>query len=133
MTKVVVDTETGCWVWMAARNARGYGVVKADGKTQLAHRVYYEQHVGPIPSGLVIDHLCRNRACVNPSHMEPVTNKVNILRGISPPAANAGKRQCDNGHEYTPENTYVRRDTGARMCRTCRRSAWRRWHARKTA
>jgi hypothetical protein len=76
---------TPCWIWNRSKTSKGYGQVTQKGsKTRLyAHRVYYEQHVGPIPDGLFIDHLCREHACVNPAHMEPVTNRENLRRGRS--------------------------------------------------
>ncbi len=82
----VVDSETGCWVWQGAKSSQGYGSVRerangGTGQTLKAHRVFYEEHVGPIPVGLHIDHLCRNHACVNPAHLEPVTNADNARRG----------------------------------------------------
>lgn len=77
----VIDETTGCWVWQRCLNAYGYGQMRVGGKAWLAHRYYYEQTCGPIPDGLELDHLCRNRACVNPDHLEPVTRSVNTLRG----------------------------------------------------
>lgn len=74
--------ETLCWVWLRARIAAGYGAVWADGKVRRAHIVYYERHVGPVPAGLELDHLCRVRACVNPNHLEPVTGRENTRRGV---------------------------------------------------
>jgi hypothetical protein len=73
--------DTPCWVWLLYRDRDGYGIVTLDGKRRKAHRVNYEAKYGPIPEGLVTDHLCANRSCVNPDHVEPVTNAVNIRRG----------------------------------------------------
>ena len=122
----------GCWVWQAGLNRGGYGKFWHDGKTVAAYRLAYEMVVGPIPSDAWIDHLCRNRACVNPAHLEPVTPRENNLRGIGFAATNAAKDRCINGHPFTPENTYRRRDgRGRRQCRTCVRDAQRRYAARK--
>lgn len=84
-----------------------------------AHRVAFELIRGCIPNGLVLDHLCRNRGCVNPDHLEPVTFRENIMRGVGYTAQQARKTHCRHGHEFTVENTYVWR--GGRICRTCRR------------
>jgi hypothetical protein len=84
----------------------------------MVHRWVYEQLVGPIPAGLVLDHLCRNPACVRPMHLEPVTQQENILRGQGLAAANAVKTECSRGHPYTEANTY-RRPDGYRDCREC--------------
>lgn len=78
----VVDEATGCWLWQRAKNACGYGIMASDGRTSLAHRVYYSRLNGPIPVALEIDHLCRVRHCVNPAHMEPVDHAVNVQRGL---------------------------------------------------
>lgn len=122
-----VLAENGCWVWTAAQMSRGYGAIRVAGKVLLAHRVSYELYVGPIPEGLTIDHLCRNPSCVNPAHLEAVTQGENVRRGKSPIAANARKTHCKRGHEFTPENTYV--ETHGRKCRACtlarRRFLWR--------
>jgi hypothetical protein len=115
-----------CWPWLAGKNRWGYGHLhvgsKADFSHRLvsAHRLVYELVVGPIPEGLTIDHLCRNRACVNPAHLEPVTNRINILRGIGAAALHAKKTHCPQGHPYDEENTYIY-PNGARYCRECNR------------
>lgn len=110
-----------CWLWTAAVNKEtGYGAFGATaGKVVLAHRWSYEAHVGRIPPGLVIDHLCRVRCCVRPDHLEAVTELANIRRGDSASTRNALVTHCPRGHAYTPENTRVA--DGKRSCRTCSR------------
>ena len=120
-----------CWNWTAATRAGGYGVISlgANGAGLIvAHRLSYEMHVGPIPDGLVLDHLCRNRTCVNPAHLEPVTQRVNLQRAPETiPTRNAQKSVCHVGHSLTdPDNTYVVPKTGIRQCRACRRAVDRR-------
>lgn len=122
LSKTVPDGN-GCLVWTGAPRA-DYGLVMLRGKRFGVHRVTYEYIVGPIPRGLVLDHLCRNTRCVNPEHLEPVTDRVNILRGTSFSAQNAVKTTCPNGHEY---DTAI---PGGRGCRTCRNEATRRWRER---
>jgi hypothetical protein len=114
----------GCWRWIASRNPSGYGKVRHDGQSRLAHRVAYAALVAPIPPGAEIDHRCRVRDCVNPSHLEPVTHEVNTLRSTSPTAKNAVRDECVNGHPFDEANTY-RPARGGRMCRTCRRERMR--------
>lgn len=104
----------GCQLWMGNRNRTGYGKIKISGKTRFVHRVAYELYVGPIPGGLTIDHLCRTHACVNPSHLEPVTMKTNILRGFSPSAICARMIQCKKGHDFC-----IDLSTGTRRCHKC--------------
>lgn len=124
--------ESDCWVWTRALD-NGYGRFCIESRTLWAHRVSYEHHVGPIPKGLFIDHLCRNRACQNPAHMEVVSNVENTLRGVGITALNSKKTHCLNGHRFSLENTRLlptRRKSGVgparRFCRACGRD---RWHA----
>jgi len=106
----------------------GYVSLTRGGGYFYAHRYVYEQEVGPIPDGLTLDHLCRNRACVNPDHLEPVTMRVNTLRGETITARNAAKTRCDKGHEFTPENTMRKPD--GRRCRVCQRASEARYYER---
>lgn len=105
----------GCWDWTGAKNTNGYGRIQVDGKTAYAHRASYEHYVGPIPDGLHLDHLCRNRSCVNPAHLEPVTCRENIHRG----QGNSSKTHCPQGHPYSGWNLAI--VNGRRICVTCRR------------
>jgi hypothetical protein len=119
----------GCWTWTGSHNL-GYGQIQAGARSSArVHRVAYEMLVGPIPNGLSLDHLCRNRSCVRPSHLEPVTNRVNVLRGAGLAAANAAKTHCIRGHEFTPENTYLTRK--GRDCRICHTQFCREWRLKR--
>lgn len=120
----VVMQPDGCLTWGFPLNpVSGYASLFVSGKDVYAHRFAYEAFVGPIPPGLVIDHLCRNRACCNPAHLEVVTQQVNKMRGEGVAAKNARKTECLNGHPFAGENLRVRLDapTPARECRTCNR------------
>jgi hypothetical protein len=113
-----------CWVLTKGLRGDGYGRLSVDGRYVMTHRFAYELLVGPIPAGLTIDHLCRNHACANPRHLEPVTRGENCLRGVGSPAANARKTHCKRGHEFTPENTYVHPGRPRhRECVICMRAA----------
>lgn len=118
----IPEPMSGCWIWLGPDAGAGYGAIQINGKTFGAHRVVYEMEIGPIPEGLVIDHLCRNRICVNPSHLEPVTFGENVLRGNSPTAINARKVECKRGHAFDEENTMIL-SGGRRGCRICTRHA----------
>ncbi len=123
--------ENGCWVWTAAKTAEdGYGKLSVEGTLTPAHRASYEVFVGPIPDGLDIDHLCRNRSCVNPEHLEPVTRRENLLRGQTLAAENAARTHCKRGHEFTDENTRID-SQGGRRCITCVRAYERRRSRRR--
>jgi hypothetical protein len=115
----------GCWLWTRGRTrpVGGYGVT--DGfvfngrRERLAHRVAWLLVRGRIEGGLELDHLCRNRLCVNPDHIEPVTKRTNIVRGVGPTAVNATKTHCNKGHPFDESNTEIQGSTG-RLCRACR-------------
>lgn len=133
-----VRKSAGCWEWIAVKDSKGYGCFWRNYVMQSAHRVAYELTKGAIPEGLDIDHLCMNRACVNPEHLEAVTHHVNIRRSPDTiPSLNAAKTHCPKGHEYTEANTQF--ENGRRRCATCRRaenrdrSARRRSRARSAA
>lgn len=115
-----VDTSGECWLWQASTSGHGHGQFYVGDQKFTAHRWLYELLVGPVPDGLELDHLCRVPACVRPSHLEPVTHKENVLRGVAPTALNAAKTQCDKGHPFDAANTSVLAD-GSRRCRTCHR------------
>lgn len=120
-------TENGCWEWTGDRRPGGYGRIWFGRKrVETSHRYVYTELVGPIPEGLVLDHLCRNRICCNPAHLEPVSPAENNLRGLSPSAANAHKTHCVHGHKFSSENT-GRTVEGERYCRACQRQ-WARIH-----
>lgn len=129
----VVARTDGCLIWTGATDGGGrYGSFFWDGRVRRAHKVAFEWASGPVPDGLVLDHLCRVTLCVNPDHLEPVTQRENILRGGAPTALNALKTHCPQGHAYTSENTRVQR-TGGRVCRTCERSHHERYRLRRLA
>lgn len=117
------DEQSGCWLWHGALDQDGYGAMRVDGHMVRAHRVAYQLLAGPIPDGLVIDHVrergCLNRNCVNPAHLEPVTNAVNVQRGTSPSSVARERTDCSEGHPLvgTP---------GKRYCPECRRTNSRR-------
>ena len=109
-----VEVSDSCWKWLGCLDARGYGIVRRNNKALKVHRVVYEIVVGKIPEGLVIDHVCRNRACCNPHHLEPVTNQENIIRGFK---ARPMRTHCKQGHPLDNANTYWHK--GRWNCRAC--------------
>lgn len=126
-----VSKTEGCWLWTGGLDSDGYGKLKFEGRWVRAYRLAYELEIGPIPNGLTLDHLCRVRACVRPSHLEPVTRGTNTHRSpIAHAAINARKTNCPKGHPLDASNTYGWRD-GSRACRTCRNEASRRYRERK--
>ncbi len=105
-----------CWEWTGGKTL-GYGRMRLQDQNYRAHRVMYELLVGPIPEGMCLDHLCKNRGCVRPDHLEPVTLAENTLRGEGRGAKNARMTHCGRGHEFTPDNTHTHGTR--RRCRTC--------------
>lgn len=131
-----VDRSGDCWLWLRATSSKGYGRFWVGGAWQadvLAHRVAYELEVGPVPDGLTIDHLCRNTSCVNPDHLEPVTNRENILRGTGPAALRARQTHCKRGHPFDEVNTRFTGLGAQRSCRACHADRERRRRARRSA
>lgn len=131
--KVIKLGPDECWPWTAGKNADGYGRFRLNGRTENAHRAAYLMFVGPVPDGRLVDHTCHNnsgcimgrtcphRACCNPAHLEPVTNKVNSTRGNNG-RHNAIKTRCPKGHEYTEANTQIinsKTNGRERRCKTC--------------
>lgn len=117
---------TPCWEWIAGRNSCGYGSIRLRGPCRQVHRVMYAWLVSPLPNGISkttvqIDHLCNNRRCINPVHLQAVLPKINSARGTSPIATNGAKTHCKRGHPFTPDNTYLYSGKH-RQCKTCVRA-----------
>lgn len=120
----IPEPNSGCHLFTGFI-ANGYGRIAYQGRPQQAHRLAYEAKFGPVPRDLVIDHLCRVRSCINPDHMEPVTQTINKLRGFGFSAINARKTVCKYGHPFDAKNTGVTRLHGrvvGRYCHTCNRA-----------
>lgn len=128
-----INKTSDCWEWTGTIGIYGYGKIYIDGKHKRAHRAVYEALVGEIPEGLVLDHLCEVKSCVNPIHLEPVTPKENILRCKNSPAyLNSIKTHCLQGHEFDEKNTYHKKDgNGKRACRKCQDTRTRAYLAKQ--
>jgi hypothetical protein len=123
--------ERGCWIWNGGHFSGGYGSFRLDGRAQYVHVLLWEAINGPVPEGLELDHLCRTPACCNPKHLEPVTHKINALRGVSVPAQNARKDTCKRGHPLDPMPEWKGKSKGWRFCRVCARDQGREWARKK--
>lgn len=116
-----VEKSDGCWEWTGSKTAQGYGNVRLPtGTNGYAHRVAYTLAIGEIPAGKVLDHLCRNRSCVRPDHLEPVSQRENVLRGAS--AYGPLKTACPHGHDMTDATNVYARPDGSKVCRSCARA-----------
>ncbi len=122
----VIDS---CWKWMGSMYKSGYGKIGKRGYP--VHRIAYQLVKNEVPRDMCLDHLCKNRDCINPDHLEVVTLVDNVMRGDSQHAINARKTHCKNGHEFTTANTYRRRDRRTRECKTCRNGAVSKYIAKK--
>lgn len=129
--KKIKIAENGCWLWIASLNpVFGYSAFRYNQQCGNGHRFIWLYLYGSIPKGLEIDHLCRNRACVNPKHLELVTHKENLLRGDTFQARNAKKTQCPQGHPLDGSNIYKQKD-GKRRCRICHVEYLRNWRKKR--
>ena len=118
LLKIKINKINGCWMWNGSISPKGYGQIHYKGTTITAHRLSYILFIGSLTPGLELDHLCRNRGCVNPKHLEEVTHHENCKRGEAG-KYNTIKTHCPKGHEYSKKNTRIQR--GGRLCIECRR------------
>ncbi len=132
--KVERVTESGCWIWMGSLGRGQYGRLRDGALTRYAHVMSYEHYCGPIGHGLQLDHLCRVPSCVNPSHLEAVAARTNVLRSLGVAAKNASKRHCQRGHELFGANLYAPdRSLNRRNCRICKLAYHREYMRRRRA
>lgn len=129
----VEKTDT-CWNWIGTKKSNNYGQFWLNNKPYRVHRIVYELYKGKIPNGLILDHLCRNRRCCNPEHLEPVTNQENVVRGLAGKTVNRynphkDKTHCSNGHPYSGENLLFNKNK--RVCRTCKKDYQIKWRQKK--
>ena len=139
--KISPEPNSGCWLWTGAISDTGYAnaslVINGKRVTKNIHRLLYQLERGPIASGLQIDHLCRNRGCVNPDHLDLVTPRENTMRGAGPKLAaeyQRAKTHCPQGHEYSEGNLYIykgRKGNDCRGCCECRRMSVRKYRAKR--
>jgi len=127
-SKYIPEPNSGCWIWTGS-TSRGYGYF-TDSKVKLAHRVSYQWFVGPIPTGLVVDHLCNVSYCVNPKHLQAITQRENVIKGQGLAAKQFRQTHCIRGHAFDSVNTYVNPE-GRRQCKLCRRAIDRKRDANK--
>lgn len=130
----VANGPNGCWNWTGGRQPNGYAQFNFGGTGVLVHRYAYKELIGPLVDGLTIDHLCRNRICVNPAHLEQVTYRENIFRGSNAAVMNSKKAVCQSGHELHGGNLYIHTDRGGgshRYCRQCNKERMRKWRRKK--
>ena len=121
LAPVVDSIEVGdCWIWKGSLVSGGYGQTRIDNQVWMVHRLMWSVLIGDIPDGMTLDHVCRERACCNPDHMQVVDQYTNTMRGYGSPARNARKTRCLNGHQFDEANTYLN-PRGQRACRACHR------------
>lgn len=130
-TDALATVSTPCWLWRASKDRDGYGGFGLEGKWLRAHRLAYELACGPIPDGMLIDHLCRRPSCVRPDHLDLVNNRENVLRGVSPGATAIRTDVCKYGHSDWYDRPPSTRN--GRNCRICQRESSRRYRARQEA
>lgn len=126
-----VEVPSGCWMWLSTINTTGYALMKVEGRHRVAHRVVYEHMVGPIPDGLVLDHLCMVKACVNPAHLEPVTQAENVRRCNETLGIKQYATHCPSGHDLATHGRLS--SEGFRRCRACEKPASQRRYLRRKA
>jgi hypothetical protein len=124
-----VDKTETCWNWKGYLQPNGYAAYGSKKNRDYAHRISYRLFKGEIPNGLDIDHLCRNRKCINPEHLEAVSRRINLLRGIGFPSIEAAQTHCIHGHEFNQVNTNF--NSGKRKCRACDAERHRKYRQKK--